>query len=96
MSVSTSSNPEGFIATLIALGAAVGLGQLLASGERITARLLMGRTITAGGLGAVASVPLAWMPDTPTAAIYGLACAMVTLGVAGIEKIAIRFFGEKQ
>lgn len=95
MSISQQS-PEGLIATLAALGAAVGIGQLLASGEKITWRLLAGRTLTSAGLGAAAAVPLSWMPELHPAAMYGLACALVTLGVAGIEKIASRFFGPKQ
>lgn len=94
MSLSTS-HPTGFLAILVGLGAAVGLGQLLASGEKITARLLTGRLITSGALGAAASVPLAWMPTLPDAAAYGLACALVTLGVAGVERIAQRFIGGK-
>lgn len=92
MSLSTD-HPTGFLAILVGLGAAVGLGQLLASGEKITARLLCGRVITAGGIGAAASIPLSWMPSIPDAAVYGLACGLVTLGVAGVERIAQRFLG---
>lgn len=89
----STDHPPGFVAILAGLGAAVGLGQLLASGEKISARLLTGRTITSAGLGAVASIPLAWMPTLPDAAVYGLACALVTLGVAGVERLAQRFLG---
>lgn len=87
-----TDNPEGFLGALVALGAAVGVGQLLASGEKVTGRLLVGRLITSGALGACATLPLAWMPDIPIAAMYGLTCALVTLGLAGIEKLAQRFF----
>jgi hypothetical protein len=92
MSLQTQS-PEGLVAILAGVGAAVGIGQLLASGEKITGRLLAGRTITSAALGACATIPLAWMPTMPFAAQLGLACALVTLGVAGIEKIATRFMG---
>lgn len=88
-------SPEGLVATLAGLGAAVGVGQLLASGERITARLLIGRTLCSAALGASATIPLAWLPDMPTAATYGLACGLVTLGVAGVERIAKRLLGDK-
>ena len=91
----STDHPTGFMAILVGLGAAVGLGQLLASGEKVTARLLVGRVITSGGLGAAASIPLSWMPNIPDAAVYGLACALVTLGVAGVERIAQRFLGGK-
>jgi hypothetical protein len=91
MALDHTTNPEGFTALLAALGAAVGIGQLLASGEKITGRLLAGRFVTSAGLGAAATIPLSWMPDMPSAATYGLACALVTLGVAGIERIAQRF-----
>lgn len=91
----SQQSPEGLIATLVGFGAAVGLGQLLASGEKINARLLTGRVLTSGGLGAAAAIPLSWLPDMPTAAIYGLACALVTLGVAGIEKLGQRFLNGK-
>jgi hypothetical protein len=95
MSLSTD-HPTGFVAILAGLGAAVGLGQLLASGEKVTSRLLAGRIITASGLGAAASIPLAWMPTLPDAAAYGLACGLVTLGVAGVERVAQRFLGTKE
>lgn len=95
MDFNHTNNPAGYLGVLAALGAAVGLGQLLASGEKITKRLLFGRTLVSAGLGATAAVPLAWLPEMPVAATFGLACALVTLGVAGIERLAQRFFGKE-
>jgi hypothetical protein len=94
MSFSTS-NPDAFVAKLALLGAAVGLGQLLASKEQISARLVAGRTLVSAGLGAAASIPLSWtlLPD---AAAYGLACGLVTVGTAGVERLISRFIGPKE
>lgn len=73
-------------------GLIVGLGQLLASEEVLTRRIIVGRALSSIGLGATAAIPLAWMPDLPFAAQLGLACGMASLGTSGLERAVQRVF----
>jgi len=75
------------------VGALVGLGQLLASEERLTLRIVIGRALSSAGLGAAAASILAWVPDTPLAAQLGLAAGLASLGTSGLERLAQRVFG---
>ena len=80
---------------LVLLGAVIGLGQLLASGERITVRLAIGRALCSGGLGGAASSALVVWPDLPPAALLGIACAIASLGTSLIESIFARMAGAR-
>lgn len=93
MSFDTTTGTPGFYTWLAASSAALGIGQLLASGEKLTARLVVGRTLVAGGLGLCSPLALAMFPTMPFAALVGLSCVLVTLGVAGVERLAQRFLG---
>ena len=61
------------LAWLAAIGAVIGLGQLLQSKEVITWKIALGRAIVSAGLAASSSIVLLWLPDAPTAALLGLA-----------------------
>ncbi|HFQ9726335.1 TPA: holin, partial [Escherichia coli] len=53
--------PDGqtsLLAKLIIIGAAIGLGRLMVSRDRITARLLIGRMIMGSAVAPVAAIPL--------------------------------------
>jgi len=91
----SETNPDAFVAKLAIIGAAVGMGQLLLSKEQVTIRALIGRTLVSAGLGAAASVPLSWT-TIPDAAAYGLACALVTIGTVGLERLLQRFLAPKE
>lgn len=75
-------------ALLFALvGILVGLGQLLASEEALTMRLVIGRALSIGGLAMAAGVVLVWMPDAPMLGLYGVAAALASLGTSGLERL---------
>lgn len=74
-------------------GLLVGIGQLLASTEPLTKRIVIGRALSSIGLGASAAIPLAWLPDMPFAAQLGLACGIASLGTSGLERMVQRIFG---
>jgi hypothetical protein len=75
------------------LGAGIGLGQLLNSKEALTPRLVLGRAIVSGGLGASAAVAISFLPAIPFAAQLGLAAALASLGTSAVEKIVNRMVG---
>lgn len=69
------------------VGISIGLGQLLASNERITPRILVGRSLSTGGLAMAAGTVLVWVPDLPFVGQIGVAAALASLGNAGLERI---------
>lgn len=81
------------LGTLAAVGAAIGLGQLLASEEKLTARIVVGRALSSAGLGAASAAILVWFPDLPLAAQCGVAAATASLGTSGLERLFQRMLG---
>ena len=71
---------------LILIGALIGVGQLLASSEPITARKLAGRTILGSAVSLMAGLALLKFDDMPELAVIGVACALGILGSAVIEE----------
>ena len=75
-------------ALLFALvGISIGLGQLLASGEALTARIIIGRALSTGGIAMAAGVVLVWVPDVPMLGQIGVAAALASLGTSGLERL---------
>lgn len=60
---------------LVMFGALAGIGQLLASSERLTRRLVLGRAVSSGVLAMGAGALLIWIPDVPEVALYGVTAA---------------------
>lgn len=77
----------GPIFWLAMAGLITGLGNLLASSEVLTWRIVVGRAISSAGLGASAGFALQFAPDMPLPAIVGLACILASLGTSGLEKL---------
>lgn len=78
------------------VGAAFGIGQLLASQETITVRLAVGRALISGVLGIAAGAALTFFPNLPIPALAGIAAALAAVGVTGVEKLFQRFIGHKK
>ncbi len=75
-------------ALLFALvGISIGLGQLLASGEALTARIIIGRALSTGGIAMAAGAVLVWVPDVPMLGQIGVAAALASLGTSGLERL---------
>jgi hypothetical protein len=79
------------IGILAAIGAAIGIGKMLAGKEKLTWRFVCGRALLSGGLGASAAAVLSWIPDLPFVALVGIACALVVAGETVVEKVIDRF-----
>ncbi|GAM52740.1 phage holin [bacterium endosymbiont of Mortierella elongata FMR23-6] len=76
------------------MGAAIGIGQLLSGGEKITARLIIGRMIVGAGLSVAASSALTLLPELPAIAITGLGAALGILGQSYLEWAVQRWLGK--
>ena len=68
------------------IGISIGMGQLLASQERLTPRIIIGRALSTGGLAMAAGLVLVWVPDLPLIGQMGVAAALASLGTSGHEK----------
>lgn len=75
------------------IGILTGLGQLLASKERLTWRIIIGRCLSSAGIATAAGVILIAMPNLNPLAQIGLAAALASLGTSGLERLIQRVLG---
>lgn len=69
------------------VGISIGVGQLLASKEVLTIRIIIGRSLSTGGIAIAAGSALVWLPDLPLLGQLGIAAALASLGTSGLERI---------
>lgn len=69
------------------VGVTIGIGQLLASQEILTARIIIGRALSTGGIAMAAGSALVWLPDLPLIGQIGIAAALASLGTSGLERV---------
>lgn len=79
------------VALLAGAGVVAGIGQLLASTEKLTTRIVVGRALSSAALGASAGTALTWLPEMPLEAMIGLACVIASLGTSGLERLLQKF-----
>lgn len=75
------------------VGMAVGLGQLLASQEMLSTRIIVGRALSTGGLGTVAGVVVVCIPELSFAGQIGVAAGLASLGTSALERVFQRVIG---
>ena len=91
--ISPQEHPEGFIAILAGIGAAIGLGKLLNSTEKVTIRLAVGRALVTAGIGAVAGAGTLMFPSADPVVLYGLAAGLASGGTSALEAVLKRWTG---
>lgn len=75
------------LAVMVGMGVILGLGKLLASNEKFTWRLAIGRSIVSAGLCIAAGSLLAFIPQLNQMALLGLAAASAVLGEQFLEQL---------
>lgn len=80
--------------SLGAVGVVIGIGQLLASTERLTMRIILGRALSSAGLGASSTAILVLFPNIPMAAQFGCAALIASLGTSALERAFQRWIGK--
>lgn len=80
--------------TLSVVGLVIGIGQLLASKEILTARIIVGRALSSAGLGASSAFILVLVPDLPLVAQLGAAALLASLGTSGLERLFQKWLGK--
>lgn len=69
------------------VGITIGVGQLLASGDKLTRRIIIGRALSTGGIAMAAGAILVWVPELPLIGQIGVAAALASLGTSGLERL---------
>lgn len=87
MSQEEFRDAAGAAGALGVVGLIIGIGQLLASTEKLTLRIVVGRALSSAGLGASSAALLVWIPGLPVAAQFGVAALFASLGTSGLEKL---------
>lgn len=80
---------------LAGIGAAIGLGQLMLSGEPLTARRVVGRAVVSAGLGLAAGGVLTLVPGLPLIGLCGIAAGLASLGTSGLERLIKRWVDKR-
>lgn len=81
------------IGGLSATGVIIGLGQLLASKEELTARIIWGRAMSSLGLSLAAGTILIQFPEIPPLALIGAGATLSSLGTSFLERFLQRKLG---
>lgn len=81
----------GIFGLILAIGSLIGLGQLLASTEKLTGRIIIGRMLSSGGLALCAASILQYYPDIEPLALAGIAAVIASLGTSFLEKVVSNF-----
>ena len=71
--------------TLFTLGAIIGLAKLLVSNEKLTVRLVIGRTLLGSAVSVIAGVVVIQFPAIHPLALVGIASGLGIVGSAFIE-----------
>ena len=80
------------VAVLGLAGFVAGLGTLLASNEKLTVRIIVGRAISSVALGVTSSITLLWYPDMTLETKVAIACGIASLGTSGLERLYQKFW----
>lgn len=76
------------------IGILTSLGQLMASKEVLTWRIVIGRCLSSAGIAMAAGVLLLAFPAMPPLAQIGAAAALASLGTSGLERLIQRGLGK--
>lgn len=79
-------------ATIVLIGAGVGIGKLLVTRTPLTAGLVFGHSLVSAGFALSGLALLAVIPSLVLEAKLGLAAMFSSLGLVGLEKLANRLF----
>ena len=77
---------EKTLLTLIVIGGLIGMSKLLVSTEKLTFRVIVGRTILGSASSLIAGLVLLQIPDISPLALLGIGSALGILGSTFIEE----------
>lgn len=75
------------------VGVLTALGQLLASNERLTPRIIIGRALSSIGLSVSAGALLLWFAEPHPLALIGVSAGLASLGTSFLERFIQKKLG---
>ena len=75
------------------IGIITALGQLLASEEKLTCRIIIGRTLSSVGLAISSGAIMLWFTNPHPLALIGVSAGAASLGTSFLEKIVQKKLG---
>ena len=91
-----SLNDAQVLTGVAALGAGLGIGQVLAAGTPVTWKLAAGRAIITSGLAVGGLSVLVLIPSLGTLGQIGVSMAVASVGTTGLEALLRRIFPSKE
>lgn len=83
------------LASMALVGVITTIGQLLASKELLTPRIIIGRALSSIGLSISAGAIVLWFADPHPIALIGVSAGVASLGTSFIEKVIQKKLGIK-
>ena len=87
------SNDTKLLASLGLTGAIIGISKVLASGDKVSIRVAISRSILSGALGLCSAFAVVIFPTLSFPAHVGLAAALASLGTSALERLFQRVIG---
>ncbi len=81
------------LSAMSVIGLITALGQLLASEERLTYRIIIGRTLSSVGIAISSGAILLWFDNTHPLALIGVSAGAASLGTSFLEKLIQKKLG---
>ena len=75
------------------IGIITALGQLLASEEKLTCRIIIGRTLSSVGLAISSGAIMLWFTNPHPLALIGVSAGVASLGTSFLERIIQKKLG---
>jgi len=80
---------------MILVAIVAGVGNLLASNEQLSWRIVVGRALSSGSLGMAAGAAYIVYPDIHPMALAGLSALVASVGTSGMERILQIVMGKR-
>ena len=75
------------------IGIITALGQLLASEEKLTCRIIIGRTLSSVGLAISSGAVMLWFTNPHPLALIGVSAGVASLGTSFLERLIQKKLG---
>ena len=86
-------NAWQLLSAMSMIGIITALGQLLASEEKLTCRIIIGRTLSSVGLAISSGAIMLWFTDPHPLALIGVSAGAASLGPSFLEKLIQKKLG---